>query len=804
MAHDIFISYSSRDHVIADAACAHLEGRGMRCWYAPRDIESGKSWAGSINDAIRESQIFALIFTDDSNASPQVLREINLAVSSGIPIVPVQLTRSEPAEDRRYYLTDIHWLDALDGPLEDALEKLGDYCESLLLKRSSEEAEREKARKLRRKRLVAFGCAGLALAVLCAVFLLLRARANRIAEGYIAPEEEETIVFSSLKSAGPGDWVAFGRYEQDGVEENGAEAVTWRVIERRSDSLVLMSRYGLDALPYSAGGTGSAWDESDVRAWLNGTFWEAAFTDGEKRRILVQALEPEANPNYGTYVGSAAEDRVRLPLVREAAALGKADRICVGTSRAQENGAEHHWKNRCDWWLATPGCSPRRASCMAYGGTLDTYGKLQESEGFVLRPVIEVRAPHMDLPEAKDEPAPEAAPEPGLPVIALGRYEQDGDILNGPEPLEWYVLSEEGGVRTLLARRILDVHEFNASTEKLKDEISWSNGSIRTWLNSEFLYAAFTEAERAAILVTDVAPDENPRYGRSAGTAVRDRVYLPGMSDLTEDGLLSASPTAFALRQGSMAGTWWLRTAGGEAGRLMCVRPDGTADTLGEVHSENSYLTYLGVRPMVRCADGVPEEPAAEEAPTVDVSGDTVIFGRWEQDGDPADGREPIEWLVLAEEDGRALLISRYSLDSCTFDRDAGHSRTTWEVCSLRGWLNGVFRTAAFTEAEQALICLTEVRETEHGDAYDAGNDTRDYIFPLDAEELLRLLPERERRAAKATAYAVSISNTAREHYWMRAGGIMNYEGDPGDFSGVGWKCFVRPALWIDTTGGFR
>ena len=38
MAHDVFISHSSKDKPIADAICANLEGTGIRCWIAPRDI----------------------------------------------------------------------------------------------------------------------------------------------------------------------------------------------------------------------------------------------------------------------------------------------------------------------------------------------------------------------------------------------------------------------------------------------------------------------------------------------------------------------------------------------------------------------------------------------------------------------------------------------------------------------------------------------------------------------------------------------------------------------------------------------
>jgi hypothetical protein len=54
MAHDVFISHSSKDKLAADAACAVLEGEGIRCWIAPRDITPGAEWSASIIDAIGE------------------------------------------------------------------------------------------------------------------------------------------------------------------------------------------------------------------------------------------------------------------------------------------------------------------------------------------------------------------------------------------------------------------------------------------------------------------------------------------------------------------------------------------------------------------------------------------------------------------------------------------------------------------------------------------------------------------------------------------------------------------------------
>ncbi len=83
MNHDVFISYSSKDKNKADAVCAKLEGEKIRCWIAPRDVHPGESWAGSIVDAINDSKVFVLVFSDGSNKSKQVVREVGEAVEKG-------------------------------------------------------------------------------------------------------------------------------------------------------------------------------------------------------------------------------------------------------------------------------------------------------------------------------------------------------------------------------------------------------------------------------------------------------------------------------------------------------------------------------------------------------------------------------------------------------------------------------------------------------------------------------------------------------------------------------------------------
>jgi len=85
MAHDVFISYASGDKAVADAACATLEGRRIRCWIAPRDILAGADWGDAITEAISECQVMVLVFSGRSNESDRVRDEVVMAADEGKP-----------------------------------------------------------------------------------------------------------------------------------------------------------------------------------------------------------------------------------------------------------------------------------------------------------------------------------------------------------------------------------------------------------------------------------------------------------------------------------------------------------------------------------------------------------------------------------------------------------------------------------------------------------------------------------------------------------------------------------------------
>ena len=132
MAHDAFISYSSKDKAIADAVCARLEQRGIRCWIAPRDVQPGAPYGEEIIDAIQASRVMVLVLSSNANASPHIPKEVERAVSHGVSVIPLRVEAVMPAKSLDYFISSVHWLDAITPPLDQHLESLANTIRTLL------------------------------------------------------------------------------------------------------------------------------------------------------------------------------------------------------------------------------------------------------------------------------------------------------------------------------------------------------------------------------------------------------------------------------------------------------------------------------------------------------------------------------------------------------------------------------------------------------------------------------------------------------------------------------------------------
>lgn len=125
---DVFVSYHTRSSAHITLALVNaLESRGVRCWYAPRDVFG--DYATAICSAIDAASVFLLIATSEAAQSEDVLNEINLAVErvrkrEPLAIVPFKIENAEFNESMRYYLGRQHWIDAIDPPTQEQIDRV--------------------------------------------------------------------------------------------------------------------------------------------------------------------------------------------------------------------------------------------------------------------------------------------------------------------------------------------------------------------------------------------------------------------------------------------------------------------------------------------------------------------------------------------------------------------------------------------------------------------------------------------------------------------------------------------------------
>lgn len=198
--------------------------------------------------------------------------------------------------------------------------------------------------------------------------------------------------------------------------------------------------------------------------------------------------------------------------------------------------------------------------------------------------------------------------------------------------------------------------------------------------------------------------------------------------------------------------------------------------------------------------------------------GSTIKFGFYEQENSTSNGKEEIEWKVLAVEGNRALIISQYALDCKPYNNTYTYTDTTWEKCTLRTWLNGTFYDTAFGADHQKIIASSTVTADKNPSySTSPGNNTTDKVFLLSITEVNKYFSSDEARKCAPTEYAeaqgawtsssYSVGGKATCWWWLRSpgsnsglaadvyidGSVYNF----GDYVNYDYVA-VRPALWIN------
>lgn len=386
--------------------------------------------------------------------------------------------------------------------------------------------------------------------------------------------------------------------------------------------------------------------------------------------------------------------------------------------------------------------------------------------------------------------------------IKFGSYEQDNDLANGPEPIEWKILKQEEGRLLLMSRYGLDAKTYNETDE----EVTWETCTLREWLNGAFFLEAFGEEEANLIEPSYVeTADNSEAYPVTVGgNPTGDQLFLLSEEEVEEflDGGRMVQPTEYAKAQSVYIGPngnarVWLRSPGYEQNGAQIITEEGKIEKRGDYVSIIRHAVCPAM--WVTVTDNIASQMEVGASNTE--IGSTVVFGRYDYDRF-AVGEEPLSWTVLDVKDGKMLLFCDVAVSTVTYS----------ELDYLLG--ESGFINDAFSEEERAYIVLTKTRLSS-ADLYPDvkhGNTGERYAFVLNMEEVERYSGTMKEEIAVESwlsdytivTYGKRGESKEKTRFYLKEDGNIGSSSKITDWEertdlDEATLHAVRPAMWVDT-----
>ena len=362
------------------------------------------------------------------------------------------------------------------------------------------------------------------------------------------------------------DTVRFGKYEQDGDESNGKEDIEWIIIDKNNGNAKMISKYILDNIIYDE--KSYKWENSNLRHWLNNTFYEEAFD--KKNSIIEVCTIPRKNSVDCIYDKVFCIDNYDIEKYFVNEKLQ-----CIDTSATKyaknvvNNGEkisinEYYSKGCSPYYTMIPAGGSWGDICYVYPGDGLSTGDGTSSGDIGVRPVIVVEYEKTckkvnDIEKSKidlnnefrilyNENIDNELRRLGVlkkacdlkrgdiiidfPSILFGKYEQDENYENGKEDLEWILLErdEKDQKALLISKYVIENKCYNEYMEK---ELSWNQCTLRNFLNTTFFDTAFANNEKEKIVEIENKNNchfDDPPMTRTYGTeyekSVKDKIFI--------------------------------------------------------------------------------------------------------------------------------------------------------------------------------------------------------------------------------------------------------------------------------------
>ena len=369
------------------------------------------------------------------------------------------------------------------------------------------------------------------------------------------------------------DTVTFGSYPQSSTSANKLEPIEWVVLERdhKNNRALLLSKYILDNVSFNSEHKACKWKDSELRQWMNQTFYDKAFNDNEKNQILEDTHI--SNTSFDENV-DAVTDKVFILSEAEVRKYFKRfymdeenKRLATrGTNYAKnvdnngiklwvrENTGENTFSitedglffNRIverykdealkfEWcignsfyWLRSNGIDLSSVERVNSNGaliSLSNYSVANCQGG--IRPAVWVKYNKEENNNEKEIS--------DFEIIEFGKYQQSYNSEKNDwneDPIEWIVLEKDSENKRalIISKYIIDVRPITYKSEE--KNTTWENSNIRGWLNGKFYDRAFTEEEKNKIKEVQLVNEDNDDYMTLGGRDTTDKIFLLSISEV--------------------------------------------------------------------------------------------------------------------------------------------------------------------------------------------------------------------------------------------------------------------------------
>ena len=549
------------------------------------------------------------------------------------------------------------------------------------------------------------------------------------------------------------------------------ERIKWKVLSNNGSTLFVVADQALDWKRYNDKRENITWENCTLRSWLNSSFYNTAFSNGEQSAIVTQTVVNDNNPKYGTKGGNNTNDHIYLLSIEEV--MDEAYGFCSNgdtesvSRRTQVSDFAHArgvyrrpnsgYEGNCWWWLRSPGYSVLTAALADFHGSIGTPGDYVDDIDGAVCPAMHINL-SSNLWTMTEEEEPEKE-----------------KILTGIQASKTKTVYTQGEKLNIDDIKVTAYYQSHPDTELPSG--SYTTDAAAMDMNSpgsKILKVSYTEG--SITKTADIPITVNKKIDGNEGNTQKpgENTETPGENTTTPSNPVHCTN-----------------------------KDDGTAYTRFSYVYFGSYpQTEVTDSAVIEAVEQVIEAEGSQADCGTDVWVDGVKYRRISKSDVSSNNNfgdsyyryfkwERIKWKVLRNDGSTLFVVADKGLDGKGYHDK--NTDVTWESCTLRSWLNNSFYNTAFNAGEQDAIVIQDVVNDDNPKyGTEGGNNTKDHICLLSIGEVMNAIePVSCRIKISDFAHAKGVfrnTNSAYEGnsgWWLRSpGGASCYPAfvDSGGF----------------------